>query len=169
MRFLKLLSTALMFQLLVSSISYSQIWEEISPRPTNVTDFKIFTFGENLQKVQFVLSTTGEGLFKSTDNGAFWTNVGLTGIELTGMTVFGEDTYVVSAENGIHISTDNGASWTNYTTGIEGLYITNITCYDEYPLYIYRNIWSRSIQYRMMVDIVGCHLIMEWKIKPYLI
>ncbi|MGB5287229.1 MAG: T9SS type A sorting domain-containing protein [Ignavibacteriaceae bacterium] len=137
MRLLKLPSTVLMFQLLVSSISYSQIWEKTSDRPTNVTDFKIFSFVENGQKVQYVLSTTGEGLFKSTDNGAFWTNVGLTGIELTGMIQWGGvGVYLVSAEDGIHHFDDIVGTWTISNNGIENLFITDIASHVLLDIYI---------------------------------
>ncbi len=132
MKFIKLLSTVLMFQLLVSSTSFSQErgfqWEKISDTPPGVTEFKIFNFVENGQKVQYSVATDGAGLFKSTDGGVNWVSIGLTGLELTGMIKYGLQggVYLVSAENGIHTSTDYGATWTNYTAGIEGLYITDI-------------------------------------------
>ena len=90
--------------------------------------FKIETGIDNGSDVQFVVSANGAGLFKSTDDGTTWENIGLVGVGITAIWDHpgnaGE--YVVSASDGVHKTTDGGTTWQHYTSGIEGLFITDI-------------------------------------------
>ena len=122
------ITTTFLFLLFCYSISYSQIWEKTSDPPAGVSSFSIKTTFENNSVVPFSFTTDGEGLFKSTDGGINWENIGLVGEVLTDMVFIGfdEGNYILSASNGIHKSTDFGETWTHHTIGIEGLFITAI-------------------------------------------
>ena len=128
MKFLKLLSTALVFQLIVSSISFSQIWEKTSDPPPGVNQFK-FTWGtENGSSVKFIVGTDGTGAFKSTDDGKNWENIGLIGKILTNLSDKHANTgeFIATASDGVYKTTDGGLNWQQYTSGIEGIYIRSI-------------------------------------------
>jgi len=129
------ITTTFLFLLFCYSISYSQIWEKTSNPPGGASTYSIRTAFENGSVVQFSIASDGAGLFKSTDGGINWENIGLVGVVLTDMAFindFDEGNYIVSASNGIHKSTDFGETWTHHTSGIEGLFITAMASSNEF-------------------------------------
>jgi hypothetical protein len=114
--------------LVINQNSFSQTWVKTSDPPLGANQFKVETGIDNGSPVQFLLETSGLGLFKSTDTGTTWENIGLAGKGLTAIVDnwgnAGE--YIVSASDGVYKTTDVGSSWQHYTNGIEGLFITEI-------------------------------------------
>jgi len=52
------------------------------------------------------------GMYQTTDNGASWTKIGFTGIEIYSFAKIGENLFAGTSV-GADISTDNGTTWTN--------------------------------------------------------
>ncbi len=119
--------TALIF---FNQNSFAQTWIKTSDPPPGSTQFKLETGVENGNNVQFLLENSGQGLFKSTDNGSTFENIGLAGIGIRAFIdsrfSMQDGEYIVSASDGIYKTTDGGSNWQHYTTGIEGLYLTDI-------------------------------------------
>lgn len=124
----KLFIAAVFLMLLLSSNSLSQEWELKSYPPAGADQFEVETGNENGSYVQFLLETSGLGLFKSTDDGTNWENIGLVGKGLTAIVdnPFNTGEYAVSTSDGIYKTTDGGTNWQQNTSGIEGLFITEI-------------------------------------------
>jgi photosystem II stability/assembly factor-like uncharacterized protein len=72
--------------------------------------------------------STGEGIFRSTDNGANWTQVnnGLTNTMVMSLAVAGTTIFAGTYGDGVFVSTDNGASWTPSNTGLTRSYIYSL-------------------------------------------
>jgi len=114
--------------LLYSSTSLADDWVKTSDPPAGANQFKVATGVDNGSPVQFILETSGLGLFKSTDDGTAWENIGLKGIGITAIVdnLGNAGEYIVSASDGVYKTTDGGTNWQHYTAGIEGLFITDI-------------------------------------------
>jgi photosystem II stability/assembly factor-like uncharacterized protein len=63
------------------------------------------------------------GVYRSTDDGATWTqvNTGLNNLDVWGMAVSG-DTVYAGTGNGAYRSTDNGDNWISISNGLAGIY-----------------------------------------------
>jgi hypothetical protein len=59
------------------------------------------------------VGTSGDGMFRSTNNGTSWTaiNSGLIGLDFPAFAVSGTNLYAGSEGNGVFLSTNNGAGW----------------------------------------------------------
>jgi len=59
------------------------------------------------------------GVFRSTDDGANWTNSssGLTNLFIQSLAIFGSDVYAGTEGSGVFRSTDQGAHWTAANSG----------------------------------------------------
>jgi ligand-binding sensor domain-containing protein len=64
------------------------------------------------------LGTYGNGVFRSTNNGSTWVNVGLTGKTVRSFAVNGSNIFVGLQGEGVFVSTNNGASWMPASTGL---------------------------------------------------
>jgi photosystem II stability/assembly factor-like uncharacterized protein len=71
---------------------------------------------------------TKNGLFKSTDNGSTWTNIGLVGKTISCITVKPNGTLFVGTAQtyGVMRSTDNGLNWYQKNTGLSFTNISDI-------------------------------------------
>jgi photosystem II stability/assembly factor-like uncharacterized protein len=55
---------------------------------------------------------TGKGgVFKSTNNGTTWSNIGLVGKDIDVLTAYGDTIIAAVNQDGVYLSTDSGASW----------------------------------------------------------
>lgn len=121
---------ALLIILLSSSMVLADDWVKTSDPPLGVNQFKVEIGTENGNDIQFLLESSGLGLFKSTDNGTTWENIGLEGKGITAIVDHWFSTHdgehIVSTSDGVYKTTDGGTNWQHYTTGIEGLFITDI-------------------------------------------
>ena len=127
----------------------SQIWEKTSDSPSGDKNIKVTHAYENgnSEQIVYVTAANGDGIFKSTDRGANWKNVGLGGKTLTAFldnsfydlsegVRHNEGEWIVTASDGVYKTTDGGETWTHYDTGIEGFYITDIIKLPENELLI---------------------------------
>lgn len=62
-----------------------------------------------------VLAGTAAGVYRSADGGANWTASGLSGSEVTMISVGGSSAYAIAYGAGLYKSTDSGATWTKLT------------------------------------------------------
>jgi hypothetical protein len=83
------------------------------------------------------LTTLGDGVLKSIDNGNTWFHI-YNGVDLLGacncMTFCGNTIYIGTVSSGVFKSTDGGASWQNITDGLNYL---RIICLHALNGYIY--------------------------------
>ena len=63
--------------------------------------------------------TLNNGVFRSTNNGANWTQAGLTSTCINAFAVSGTNLFA-GTFNGVFLSTDNGTSWTAASNGVTG-------------------------------------------------
>lgn len=89
-------------------------WSAFSGNGLPWTGTKLATRGNT-----FFVSTTGAGVWRSTDDGQTWaeTNNGLTEYHVNKVVVFGNKVYAATA-NGVFASGDNGATWSPASTGL---------------------------------------------------
>jgi photosystem II stability/assembly factor-like uncharacterized protein len=99
--------------------------------------------------------TWGAGIYRSSDNGATWTqmNKGINYTTITSVISSGTYAYAGTLGNGIFRSSDNGVSWQQSNKGLEYFFINNLYCdgsniYAATNLGLYKsadngNNWSR--------------------------
>lgn len=114
--------------LLITSYSFADDWIKTSDAPLGTSQFKVATGIDNGAAVQFVVAADGAGLFRSTDDGLTWQNIGLVGKGLQSMVdnPDNEGEYIVAATDGVYKTTDGGTNWQLITTGLGGLQTTKI-------------------------------------------
>ena len=74
-------------------------------------------YGKNI-----FVGTEDSGVFKSSNNGSSWTNIGLTNISVHALAVKGDTIFAGSWNSGVFLSTNNGASWHAINNGLPYLY-----------------------------------------------
>ena len=71
--------------------------------------------------------TEGSGVFRSTDNGDNWVQIGLTNKFVQAFSINSSGhIFAGTAENGVFRSTDNGNSWTQISTGISNINVQSL-------------------------------------------
>jgi ligand-binding sensor domain-containing protein len=75
-----------------------------------------------------VYAGTGNGVFKSTDNGATYmaANKGMMRVQVTSLSANTAGIFAGTASNGVYFSSDNGATWSSRSNGITTPYITSV-------------------------------------------
>jgi len=91
----------------------------ISWQPTNGPQgASVFAFAVNGADHLFV-ATDGGGVFRSTDDGATWTPVGLAGRHVLSLAINAQgDVFAGTIFDGVFRSPDNGATWTQVNAGL---------------------------------------------------
>jgi hypothetical protein len=74
------------------------------------------------------VSIPGEGLFRSVNNGASWTeaNTGLTNLYVWDLIASGSTIFAATGGSGVFRSTDNGMTWSPATNGMGGAYLYSL-------------------------------------------
>ena len=71
-----------------------------------------------------VLTGTGSGIFKSIDNGAYWTFLGLRNQLVTSMVVNGSNIFASTWNGGgVFISTNNRDNWSAVNNGLPNMFV----------------------------------------------
>ncbi|HOT97953.1 MAG TPA: T9SS type A sorting domain-containing protein [bacterium] len=87
---------------------------------TNMQDTMVFALAV---KDSFIFAGTGGGVFRSSNNGATWSDVnnGLTNLSVAALAVNGAKLFAGTAGGGVFLTTNDGASWTPVNDGLSGL------------------------------------------------
>jgi photosystem II stability/assembly factor-like uncharacterized protein len=115
---MKIFSIALLVILAAFLNIYSQdIWEktEGSDTVTGGSD-TVTTWSLAINSSGDIFAGTHfAGVFRSTDNGVSWTNLGITNYEIRSMAISSSDDILVNTDpwGGVRRSSDNGINWTN--------------------------------------------------------
>ncbi|MCI0695966.1 T9SS type A sorting domain-containing protein [candidate division KSB1 bacterium] len=70
--------------------------------------------------------TNGNGVYRSTDNGNTWTQVGLENQQVYSLAFNARGHILAGVWNGIYLSKNNGDSWTFESTGLSGSWFSSI-------------------------------------------
>lgn len=108
---MKILKFIFLITLITFSNNYTQdFWEQTAgPDTTTIWSLVINTDGD------IFAGTSMDGVFRSTNNGASWTNLGISNYDIRSMAVSSNGDILLTTDpfGGIFRSTDNGNNWTN--------------------------------------------------------
>ncbi len=121
------------------------------------SDPNVIYVGTGEESVRGQSSSYGDGVYRSTDQGRTWTNVGLTGTrQISAVRVHPADPNVVyvaaqgdrwkaSAERGIYRSKDGGATWTLVLKGVNGFSgASDLSMDATNPRILYATFWDHQ-------------------------
>ena len=118
-------NTILRFALLLSTIAGANplMAQWVPKGPDNQTIFCITVSGTNI-----FAGTYDAGVYRTTDNGAIWTqvNTGLTNTTVTSLAIIGTNVFAGTYGGGVFLSTNNGTSWTAINSGLANLYVNTL-------------------------------------------
>ena len=97
-----------------------------------------------------------EGVWRSTDNGANWTEVnsGLPTLSICAFAVSGTSLFA-GTDIGVFVSSDSGASWTDVSTGLPGVIAYTLAVKDSF-LFVgpeANGVWRRSLSEMVTVSV----------------
>jgi len=94
----------------------------------NLTELNIQCFG--ISGTDLIAGTgglnLGGGLFRSSNNGAYWYSIGLPFAPVKTLAGNGANLFAGTYGAGVHISTNNGSIWSSINNGLTNLYIYKI-------------------------------------------
>lgn len=112
-------------------IAFSYIYPQGFWERTNALDsIAIYSLAINSNGDIFAGSDTSQGLFRSTDNGENWINLGFTNYKIPAIFLSSNGEILLATDDrlvngGVYRSTDNGSNWD--TLGLTNLAMTSIT------------------------------------------
>ena len=86
----------------------------------------------------YIFAGTGEGIYRSTDNGVNWTEIdsGLTDNNVQSILINSQNYLFIGTQSGVFRSTDNGNSWDEVNYGLNNTYIECMTSNSDGDLFV---------------------------------
>lgn len=108
-------------------------WTKITPRNRSILER--LPFGVNVLVTEHSILTLGSNVYRSTDNGITWENLGsnfgsIGRIDKTALAV-NKETFYTHGTNGILRSTDGGETWNPFMQGMIGTEIIDLTSFNN--------------------------------------
>lgn len=87
-----------------------------------------YTQAITIEEPQIFIGTNQGGVYRSTDNGANWSQVnnGLTNTDVTALKFSGSNLFAGTSTGGIFRSIDNGSNWVEVNSGLSVLFINTL-------------------------------------------